>query len=70
MSTGNGNGNGTGNDSSIAWHEFDFGFSNDDPEGGVGTGQVDPEIEALLNTILQPHLYVGNSGFDPGPPYM
>jgi hypothetical protein len=41
--------------------EFEFAYGD--------TGQVDPEIEALLNTILQPHLNVGIGGYEQGPSY-
>jgi hypothetical protein len=46
----------------IDWQEFDFGFSN----GHGDDGQVNPEVEALLNTILQPHLNVAVGNFEPG----
>lgn len=43
------------------WHEYDFGFSGNGVEDQNAT---DPEMEALLNTILQPHLSVGLGSYD------
>lgn len=46
------------------WDQFDLGL-------GLGAGdldqtQVDPELQALLDRILQPHLHVGIGGYDVG----
>jgi hypothetical protein len=46
------------------WDQFDFGL-------GLGAGDseqahVDPELQALLDRILQPHLNVGIGGYDTG----
>ena len=46
------------------WDQFDLGL-------GLGAGdldqtQVDPELQALLDRILQPHLHVGIGGYDAG----
>jgi hypothetical protein len=48
------------------WDQFDFGL-------GLGAGDaeqahVDPELQALLDRILQPHLNVGIGGYDAGYP--
>jgi hypothetical protein len=46
----------------IDWDEFDLGRGAEHAE----QGHVDPELQALLDTILQPHLNVGIYGYDAG----
>jgi hypothetical protein len=46
----------------VDWEDFDFGLGEGDP----AQGQVDPDFQALLDTILQPHLHVGIGEYDPG----
>jgi len=47
------------------------GFDRDNFDFDIGIGnaeltQVDPELQALLDTILQPHLNIGLGGYDTG----
>jgi len=44
------------------WDHFDFGIGIGDTE----QTNVDPELQALLDTILQPHLNIGLGGYDTG----
>jgi hypothetical protein len=44
------------------WDNFDFGVGIGDTE----QTPVDPELQALLDTILQPHLNIGLGGYDTG----
>jgi hypothetical protein len=44
------------------WDDLDFGLGIDHPEHA----HVDPELQALLDTILQPHLNIGIGGYDTG----
>jgi hypothetical protein len=47
---------------SFDWDDFEFGVGIGDAE----QTQVDPELQALLDTILQPHLNIGIGGYDTG----